>query len=97
MTQIKFGTDGWRAILNEDFTYENTDKVINGIATYIFNESSFNKKSIVGYDPRNQADNFAFYIAEKLASFGFDVEASEKIIATPVLAYAALNQMLMQL
>ncbi len=92
MTQIKFGTDGWRAILNEDFTYENTDKVINGIATYVFNESSFNKKIIVGYDPRNQADNFAFYIAEKLASFGFDVEASEKVIATPVLAYAALNQ-----
>ena len=92
MTQIKFGTDGWRAILNEDFTYENTDKVINGIATYIFNESSFNKKIIVGYDPRNQADNFAFYIAEKLASFGFDVEASEKVIATPVLAYAALSQ-----
>ena len=92
MTQIKFGTDGWRAILNEDFTYQNTDKVINGIATYVYKESSFDKKIIVGYDPRNQADNFAFYIAEKLASFGFDVEASEKIIATPVLAYAALNK-----
>ena len=92
MTQIKFGTDGWRAILNEDFTYQNTDKVINGIATYVYKESSFDKKIIVGYDPRNQADNFAFYIAEKLASFGFDVETSEKIIATPVLAYAALNK-----
>ncbi len=92
MTQIKFGTDGWRAILNEDFTYENTDKVINGIATYIYTESAFCKKVIVGYDPRNQADNFAFYIAEKLSSFGFCVEVSEKIIATPVLAYAALNQ-----
>ncbi len=92
MTQIKFGTDGWRAILNEDFTYENTDKVINGIAAYVYKESSFDRKIIVGYDPRNQADNFAFYIAEKLSSFGFDVEASEKIIATPVLAYAALNK-----
>ncbi len=92
MTQIKFGTDGWRAILNEDFTYENTDKVINGIATYIYNESSFHKKIIVGYDPRNQADNFAFYIAEKLSEFGFDVEASEKIIATPILAYTALKE-----
>lgn len=92
MTQIKFGTDGWRAILNEDFTYQNTDKVINGIAAYVYKESSFDKKIIVGYDPRNQADNFAFYIAEKLASLGFDVEASEKIIATPVLAYAALNK-----
>ena len=92
MSAIKFGTDGWRAILNEDFTYENTDKVINGIASYVYKESSFDKKIIVGYDPRNQADNFAFYIAEKLASFGFEVEASEKIIATPVLAYAALNR-----
>lgn len=91
MTQIKFGTDGWRAILNEDFTYENTDKVINGIAAYVYKASSFDKKIIVGYDPRNQADNFAYYIAEKLASFGFNVEASEKVIATPVLAYAALN------
>ena len=86
MTQIKFGTDGWRAILNEDFTYENTDKVINGIAAYVYKASSFDKKIIVGYDPRNQADNFAYYIAEKLASFGFNVEASEKVIATPVLA-----------
>ncbi len=92
MSEIKFGTDGWRAILNEDFTYENTDKVINGIATYVFNESKFDKTIIVGYDPRNQADTFAFYIAEKLASFGFNVEASDKIIATPVLAYTALNK-----
>lgn len=92
MSEIKFGTDGWRAILNKDFTYENTDKVINAIATYVFRQTSFNKKIIIGYDPRNQADNFAFYIAQKLAKFGFDVEISEKIVATPVLAYAALNK-----
>lgn len=92
MTNIKFGTDGWRAILNKDFTYTNTEKVINAIATYVFNESKFSKKIIVGYDPRNQADNFAFFIAKKLASFGFDVEASKKIVATPVLAYSALKK-----
>ena len=44
MTQIKFGTDGWRAILNKDFTFANTDKVINGISAYIYNESKFDKK-----------------------------------------------------
>ncbi|MBQ8635093.1 hypothetical protein IJ425_02950, partial [bacterium] len=92
MSEIKFGTDGWRAVLNKDFTYENTDKVINGIATYVYKQSKFSKKIIIGYDPRNQADNFAFYIAERLANYGFDVEASDKIIATPVLAYAALNK-----
>lgn len=92
MTNIKFGTDGWRAILNKDFTYENTDKVINGIASYIYKESKFDKKIIIGYDPRNKADTFAFYIAKKLSAFGFDVEVSSKIIATPVLAYSALEE-----
>ena len=43
MTNIKFGTDGWRAIVDKDFTFENTDKVINGIAAYIYNESNFDK------------------------------------------------------
>ena len=92
MSEIKFGTDGWRAILNKDFTYENTDKVINGIASYVYKESGFSKKIIVGYDPRNKADDFAFYISDKLAQLGFDVEASDRIIATPVLAYAALHK-----
>ncbi len=92
MTNIKFGTDGWRAILNKDFTYENTDKVINGISSYIYKESKFEKKILIGYDPRNQADTFAFYIAEKLSSLGFEVEVSSKIIATPVLAYSALEE-----
>lgn len=92
MTNIKFGTDGWRAILNKDFTFENTDKVINGIATYIYNESHFDRTIIIGYDPRNKADEFAFYIGEKLAEYGFDVEVSSKIVATPVLAYSALKK-----
>lgn len=90
MTNIKFGTDGWRAILNKDFTYENTDKVINSIAIYIYNESKFDKKILIGYDPRNKADEFAFYIAKQFANFGFEVEVSSKIVATPVLAYSAL-------
>ena len=92
MTNIKFVTDGWRAILNKDFTYENTDKVINGIAYYIYKESKYGKKILIGYDPRNQADTFAFYIAGKLSAFGFDVEVSSEIIATPVLAYSALKE-----
>ena len=92
MTNIKFGTDGWRAILNKDFTFENTDKVINGIAAYVYNKSKYDKTIIIGYDPRNKADEFAFYIGEKLANYGFDVEVSIKIVATPVLAYSALKK-----
>ena len=92
MSNIEFGTDGWRAVLGKDFNYENTDKVINAIACYIFSEEKFNSKIIIGYDPRNKADEFASYIAEKLAFMGFDIELSSKVIATPVLAYCALNR-----
>lgn len=92
MSEIKFGTDGWRAVVGKDFTYENTDKVINSVAIYIYKEAVFAKKILIGYDPRNKADEFAKYIAEKLSAFGFDVELSEKIVATPVLAYSALHK-----
>lgn len=92
MSGIKFGTDGWRAVLNEDFTYFNVDKVINAVAVYIYNESQYDKKIIIGYDPRNKADEFGEYIAKKLSAFGFDVELSLNIVATPVIAYSALNR-----
>ncbi len=91
MKEINFGTDGWRAVLDKDFTVENTKKVINGIGNYIYKESGYNKKIIVGYDPRNKADEFAKFIAETLYQSGFNVLLSEKIVATPVIAYSALN------
>lgn len=92
MAEIKFGTDGWRAVLNKDFTYENVLKTVNGIAFYIYSKSKYEQKVIIGYDPRNKADEFAFFIAEKLSDFGFDVEISDKVVATPVIAYTALNK-----
>ena len=90
MSEIKFGTDGWRAILNKDFTFENTDKVINGIAHYIWAQTKYELGIVIGYDPRNMADDFAFYIGKELAKKGFDVTISNKIVATPVVAYTAL-------
>lgn len=90
MSEIKFGTDGFRAIVDEDFNYKNVDKITNAIAIYVHNHNGFNNKIIVSYDPRNRADEFGFYMAEKLSGFGFDVEIADKITATPVLAYNAL-------
>lgn len=89
MANIKFGTDGWRAITNKDFTYANVTKVAFAIAKYTFDNFGINKKILIGYDPRNMADRFAFFTAELLAKLGFEVVLSDKIVATPVLAYAA--------
>ena len=89
MANIKFGTDGWRAITNKDFTYENVKIAALAIAKYQYDNFGLDKKFIIGYDPRNMADKFAEYTAQTLAEFGFNVILSDKIVATPVLAYAA--------
>ena len=89
MGNIKFGTDGWRAVVGKDFNEENVDKVINAIAKYVFETFGINKKIIVGYDPRNMADIFSMRSAKLLADLGFEVLYSKTILPTPVLAYSA--------
>lgn len=89
MANIKFGTDGWRAITEEDFNSENVALVTNAIAKYIFKKFGLNKKIIIGYDPRNQADVLSKLCADILVQKGFKVLYSKKIIPTPVLAFNA--------
>lgn len=86
---IKFGTDGWRAILGEEFTDANVERVTLAIGKYVYETFGFDKLIIVGYDPRNMADVYAKKCAEILALKGFNVKLSSKIIPTPVLAYNA--------
>lgn len=89
MSDIKFGTDGWRAIVGEDFTKDNVKVVTNAIAKYIFDNYGIYKTVLIGYDPRNKADEFSLYCAEILAESGFKVLYSDKVVPTPVLAYNA--------
>ena len=89
MTDIKFGTDGWRAIIGKDFTKENVARVSNAIGKYVFELYGIEKQIIIGYDPRNMADVFSKQCADILASKGFCVYYSEHVIPTPVLAFNA--------
>lgn len=89
MAKIKFGTDGWRAIVGEDFTKENVAIVTKAIAKYVLETFGIDKKIIIGYDPRNMADQFSLQCAEMLTNIGFDVWYSDEIVPTPVLAYNA--------
>ncbi len=92
MSNIKFGTDGWRAVVGKDFNEENVIKVTNAIGKYVFDTYGIDKKIIVGYDPRNMADVFSKQCAEILAGKGFNVYYSERIIPTPVLAFCAKDR-----
>lgn len=89
MDNIKFGTDGWRAVVGKAFNEENVKMVIKAIGKYVFDNFGIDKKIIVGYDPRNMAFEFAEQTAKQLAGYGFKVLLSDKVIPTPVLAYSA--------
>lgn len=89
MASISFGTDGFRGILNEDFNVENVKTIVKACAKYISENYGTHKQIIIGYDPRNQAYEYAMSVAQLLIAYGFDVALSKKVIPTPIIAYAA--------
>ena len=89
---IKFGTDGWRAILDKEFTKENVERVTLAIGKYVADNFGYDKPILVGYDPRRMADKYSHLCAEILKDKGFNVFYSKRIVPTPILAYNALVQ-----
>ena len=75
MAQIKFGTDGWRAVIAEDFNFSNVEKVAQATADYWRDNpvAGTTSKIVVGYDRRFLSDEFARRTAEVMAGNGFDV------------------------
>lgn len=86
---IKFGTDGWRAVLDKDFTVENVERVTLAIGKYVYETFGLEKVIIIGYDPRRMAPEYAQISANILATKGFNVKLSSRVVPTPVLAYNA--------
>lgn len=86
---IKFGTDGWRAILDKDFTKQNVKRVTLAIGKYILDTFGLKKNILIGYDPRNMAKEYAEFCAKILAEKGFRVKLSSRVVPTPILAYNA--------
>jgi alpha-D-glucose phosphate-specific phosphoglucomutase len=85
---IKFGTDGWRAVIARDFTFATVRTVAQGIANYI-TSNNLNKKGIVlGYDNRFLSEDFARDCAKVLVGNGIKVYMSFKAMPTPVTAFA---------
>ena len=86
MAQIKFGTDGWRAVIAEDFTFANVASVAQAAADYWKAESGKRKaenKIVVGYDRRFLSDRFAQITTEVLAGNHFQVVLTPEPTPTP--------------
>jgi alpha-D-glucose phosphate-specific phosphoglucomutase len=90
-TQIKFGTDGWRGIIADDFTFDNVRRVGNAMATYVHQNEDVSKGLVVGYDTRFASEQAAEIISDVLAGAGIQVRLSNDYTPTPALSYAVKN------
>src|SRR5512138_2903550 len=92
VTPIKFGTDGWRGIIAEDYTYENLRRCAYGMARYLVDTRQNKRGLVIGYDTRFESDLFAQAAAEVVAAHGIKVYLVDKPTPTPVITYAILAQ-----
>ena len=87
---IKFGTDGWRATIAEDYTFDNVRICAQGVASYLIDSGLSPRGLIVGYDTRFASEHFAAATAEVVAANGIKVYLCEKTAPTPVVSYSIL-------
>jgi len=85
--QIKFGTDGWRAVIADDFTFSNVRIAAEAIAAYIHAKEDPAKGLCIGYDTRFGSKAFAHTCAEVVAATGIPVQLANAITPTPALSF----------
>jgi phosphomannomutase len=87
LSQIKFGTDGWRGVIGRDFTFANVEVVTQAIADYMEAQKPASRAVLVGYDCRFMAQHFARRVAEVLVGNGFQAELLDCPFPTPYVSY----------
>jgi alpha-D-glucose phosphate-specific phosphoglucomutase len=90
--QIKFGTDGWRGVIAEDYTFDNLRRAAQGFASYLLEKGKQGQWVVVGHDKRFHSENFAAAAAEVLAGNGLNVFLTDGATPTPVIAYAVVDK-----
>jgi len=85
--KIKFGTDGWRGLIADDFTFDNVSMVAGAIGSYLINHS-VPGGVVIGFDARFMAANFAKIVGDTLNSMGIETYKFNRPMPTPIVAYA---------
>jgi phosphomannomutase len=88
---IKFGTDGWRAVIAEEYTFENLGRVACGTAQWLKSEFGDGSTVVLGFDTRFQGQVFAQHVARVLAGEGVRVIMSDAFTSTPAISWATLE------
>jgi len=91
MTAIRFGTDGWRGLIAEDFTFDNVALCAQGVANYLLQQGVAERGLVVGYDTRFASREFAARVAEVMAGNGITTFLASNAAPTPVVSYNILG------
>jgi phosphomannomutase len=91
-TEIRFGTDGWRGIIADDFTFEHVRAVAQATASYIKRQDRASQGVVIGYDTRFLSGSFAGAVAEVMAANDIKVALSSSFIPTPALSSAVISR-----
>lgn len=92
MSAIRFGTDGWRAIIAEDFTFANVRAVSQAVADYMTREDLASRGIVVGHDTRFLSGSFAAAAAEVFAANEIAVALSSGPVPTPAVSFGVLDR-----
>jgi phosphomannomutase len=89
---IKFGTDGWRGAIAEDYTFDNVRRCTQGFASYLQKHGKGGQWIVVGHDKRFLSENFAATVSEVLAGNGFRVHLTQEATPTPIIAFSVIDK-----
>lgn len=89
---IKFGTDGWRAVISDTFTFSNLRLVAQAIANFVRQEKSDNPSVIIGFDTRFLSDRYAAEVAQVMAANGIYSWLARADTPTPAVSYAIVHK-----
>ena len=89
---IKFGTDGWRAVISETFTFANLRLVAQAIADFTREQNSTDPSVIIGYDTRFLSDRYAAEVARVMAANQITTWLARADTPTPAISYTVVNK-----
>jgi len=90
--KITFGTDGWRGVIAEEYTFDNVRRCAQGFANYLLAQGKQGQWVVVGHDKRFGSEYFAEAVSEVLAANGLKVYLTDGATPTPVIAYAVVDK-----
>jgi phosphomannomutase len=90
--RITFGTDGWRGVIAEDYTFDNVRRCTQGFASYMLEKGRRDQWVVVGHDKRFDSEHFAAAVAEVLAGNGLNVYLTDGATPTPIIAFSVVDK-----